>query len=213
MDDIKDETLLALGFHIFTTGYLEEGSLCFIDITNLELNAKLAVVDNSGQVVIDLEEEVVKKKNKRAAKSKEWFVKLRSPVESPLSPRPKSSSFLLPRFVPAFVTTLVPAFLPVLMPALVPTLVPAPFSYPGSPFFCYLVMLLFFVAEFQLFCHLFLVCSIQLFLLDLHLLEHSNGPCQMSLGSAYQPALESLFVCSWLLVHTIQLITTNASGV
>ena len=62
-DDIADETLQALGFQISVTGYLQERSPRFIDVTNLELNAEPAVVDNPSQVVTDSEEEMVKKKN------------------------------------------------------------------------------------------------------------------------------------------------------
>ena len=48
MDDIADKTLQALGFHIFATRYLEEGFPRFIDVTDLELNAEPAIVDNPG---------------------------------------------------------------------------------------------------------------------------------------------------------------------
>ena len=47
-DDIADKTLRALGFHISATGYLEEGLPRFTDVTDLELTAELAVVDNPG---------------------------------------------------------------------------------------------------------------------------------------------------------------------
>ena len=62
-DDIANETLQALGFHISAIRYLKERSPYFTDITDLQLTVKPAIVDNSGQVVMDSEEEVVKKKN------------------------------------------------------------------------------------------------------------------------------------------------------
>ena len=125
MDNIRDKTLRALGFYISATGYLEEESSRFTDVTDLELTTKPTVVDNPGQVVTDSEEKVVKKKNKRVAKIKERLAKLCAPVGSPLSPRPESSLFLSPRSVPAPVPALV--FAPL------PTPVPAPLSRPGSP--------------------------------------------------------------------------------
>ena len=48
MDDIADETFSALGFHTFATWYLEERSLHFTDVTDLELNVEPAIVDNLG---------------------------------------------------------------------------------------------------------------------------------------------------------------------
>ena len=131
-DDIADETFRALGFQISATGYLEEGFPRFTDVTDLELSAELAMVDNPGQVVTDSEEEVVKKKNKRAAKRKERLAKLHAPVGSPLSSRPESSILLSPRSVPALVLALVPTPMPALVPTLMPAPVPAFFSCPGS---------------------------------------------------------------------------------
>lgn len=120
-DNIENETPQALGFYISATRYLEEGSSCFTDITDLELTTKPAMVDNLSQVVTDSEEEVVKKKNKRMAKRKKWLVKLSTLIKSLLSSCPESSLFLLSYSVPTPV--------PVLMPALVPTPLPAPVSY------------------------------------------------------------------------------------
>ena len=125
-DDIADKTLQALGFHIFATRYLEKRSLCFTDVTDLKLNIEPAIIDNPGQVVTDSGEDVVKKKNKRAAKKKEWLAKLRAPVRSPLSSRLESSSCLLPRFMRTPVPALVPTPVPALGPALVPALMSAP---------------------------------------------------------------------------------------
>ena len=70
MDVIVDKFLQALDFHISAIGYFEKGSLRFINITNLKLNAEPAVVDNLGQVVMNFKEEVVKKKNKCITKKK-----------------------------------------------------------------------------------------------------------------------------------------------
>ena len=137
-DDITDKTFQAFGFHISATRYLEEGSLCFINIINLELNAELAMIDHPGQVVIDSGEEVAKKKNECAAKKN-------VPVGSLLSPCPKSSSLLslysVPTSVPALVPTLVPALVPTLMSAfmlapilaLMPAPMPALVLHSGSP--------------------------------------------------------------------------------
>ena len=141
MDDIADKILRALGFQISATGYLEEGSPHFIDVTDLVLTAESAVVDNLGQVVTDSEEEVVKKKNKRAAKRKERFAKLCAPIGSFSSPCPKSSFLLSPHSVPtpvhalmpAPMSTFVPAPVTALVPAPVSTPMPVPLSRPGSP--------------------------------------------------------------------------------
>ena len=132
-DDIASETLQALCFHISTTGYLEEESLRFIDVTDLELNVKPAVVDNIGQVVPDFEEEVVKKKNKHAAKRKKRLAKLCALVGSLLSSRPKSFLLLLSCSVPAPVSALVPAPMPTLVPVTISAPVLAPFSCLGYP--------------------------------------------------------------------------------
>ena len=152
-DDITEKTLQALGFHISATGYLEKRSLRFTDVTGLQLYAKLAVVDNPSQVVTNLEENMIKKKNKHAAKRRKRLAKLCSPLGSLLSPYPESSPLsspsAMPALMPAFVPTIVPAPMPALMPALVSVLVPAfvpapipalilvfmstPVSHPGSP--------------------------------------------------------------------------------
>ena len=93
-------------------------------------------MDNPGHVVSDFEEEVLKKKNKRAAKKKEWLAKLRALVGSPLSPHLESSFFSSPRSMSALVLALMPApmpgFVPASVPAPIPTPVPAPLSCLGS---------------------------------------------------------------------------------
>ena len=136
IDDIADKTLRALGFHIFATEYLEEVSPCFTDMTDLELSAKPAVVDNLGQVVTNSEEKVVKKKNKCAAKKKERLAKLHALFGSFLSLCLEFSLFSSPRSVPALVPALVPAPVPALvtapLPAPVLALVLAPFYRFGS---------------------------------------------------------------------------------
>lgn len=71
IDDLADKTLQALGFHISAIGYLEKEFPRFKDVTNLELTAELAMVDNASQIVTDSKEKLVKKKNKRMAKRKE----------------------------------------------------------------------------------------------------------------------------------------------
>lgn len=94
-------------------------------------------MDNPGQVVTDLEEEVVKKKNKCAAKKKERIAKFHDFVRSLLSPHPEFSPFLLPCSMPApmpalmlaLVPTLMPAFMPASMPALVSASIPALVSH------------------------------------------------------------------------------------
>ena len=128
-DDIADETLQALGFHISATGYFEEGSPRFTDVTDLELTAEPAVMNNPGQVVTDSEEKVVKKKNKCVAKRKKRLVKLCTLVGSLLSPCHKSSLLSSPHFI----STLVPAFMPAPMPHFMPAPIPVPLSCPGSP--------------------------------------------------------------------------------
>ena len=93
---IIDTTLQALGFHISTIGYLEKRIPRFTDVTNLELNTKLDVVDNPVEVVMDSKEEMVKKKNKRVIKRKKQLVKLFALVRSPLPPCSKFSLILYP---------------------------------------------------------------------------------------------------------------------
>ena len=87
------------------------------------------MVDNPGQVVMDFEEKMVKKKNKCVAKRKKRLAKLCALVGSLLSPRPESSLLSSPYFVPAPM----PALMPALMPTLVLTLMPAFLSHLGSP--------------------------------------------------------------------------------
>ena len=76
MDDLANKIFQTLGFYISTIWYLQGRFLRFIDVTDLELNANLTIVDSPGQVVTDSEEEVLKKKNKRMAKNKEQLLKL-----------------------------------------------------------------------------------------------------------------------------------------
>lgn len=134
MDDIADKTLQALGFHIFATGYLEKESSRFIDVTDLELTAKPDVLDNPNQVITDSKEKMVKKKNECAAKRKKQLAKLRTPIGSSSSPRPKFSLLSLPCSMPTSVPALVPALVLALVPAFVPVApMSASFSCLGSP--------------------------------------------------------------------------------
>lgn len=64
-------------------------------------------MDNLGQVVIDSEQEMIKKKNKHAAKRKEQLIKLCVLVESPLSLYLKFFLFLSPYFVSASMPALI----------------------------------------------------------------------------------------------------------
>ena len=127
MDNIAEKTLRTLGFHISTTGYLKKESPYFTDVTNLELTAKLVMVNNLGQVVTDFKEEVVKKKNKYVAKRKQWLAKLHVLVGSFLSPHFESSLLSSPCSMPAPMPALVPAPEPAFIPTPVPDPVPAPF--------------------------------------------------------------------------------------
>ena len=61
INDIADKTLRAFGFRISVTGYLEEGSPHFTNVTDLELTAMPAVVNNPGWIVTDSKEEMVKR--------------------------------------------------------------------------------------------------------------------------------------------------------
>lgn len=132
-DDMADETLRALGIRISATGYLEEESPRFTDITELELTAKPAVMDNPGQIVMDSEEEMVKKKNKCVAKRKERLVKLCAFVRSLLFPYPKSSLFSSLCSMPAPMPAIISAPMPAVVPAPVFASVLASFSRLGSP--------------------------------------------------------------------------------
>lgn len=168
-DDLADKTLRALGFHISTTGYLKETSPHFTDITDLELIAKSAVVENPSQVVTNLDKKMVKKKNKYAAKRKQQLAKLCVHIRSCLSPCPESSSFLLPR--------LVSAPLPAIIPAPIPGHMPAPMTTPvccsGSPIIsssCYVPIPAAFAAL-SLPCHTLIFCRGILVLLFLLLMR------------------------------------------
>lgn len=72
------------------TGYLKKRFPHFINVTNLELTAKSAAVNNSGQVVTNFKEELVKKKNKYIIKRKKQLAKLCSSIEYFLSFYPRS---------------------------------------------------------------------------------------------------------------------------
>ena len=109
MDDIGNETLWALGFHISATRYLKEGFPSFTNVTDLELITKPVVVDNPSQVVTESEKKVVKKKNKHVAKKKKQRAKLCAFIGSSLSLCSESSFLLLPCFMPVSLPTLVPA--------------------------------------------------------------------------------------------------------
>ena len=76
-------------------------------------------MDNPGLVVTDSKEKMVKKKNKRVAKKKEWLAKLHTFIGSLLSPYLEFSPFLLPCFVPASIPVLVSILIPTLMSALI----------------------------------------------------------------------------------------------
>lgn len=159
---IADKTLRAISFHISATRYLKKEYLHFINITDLKLNTKPAIINNLDQVVIDFEEEIVKKKNKHAAKRKEQFAKLCIPIRSLLFAFFESLFFLSSRsmsaLMPAFMPTPMPAFVLVLMPTSISCFgsftvlfsycISAPVSYLDSPLSYCLVILLFFVAEF-----------------------------------------------------------------
>ena len=132
MDDIEDKTLQALDFYISTTEYLKKRSSHFIDITDLELTAKLVIVDNPVQVIRNFEEEMVKMKNECAAKKKERLAKLYTPVGSFLYLCFECFLFLLPYSMPILLPIFVPVFLAVLLPVLLSAPVPALLSYFGS---------------------------------------------------------------------------------
>lgn len=68
----------------------------------------------------------MKKKNKCIAKRKKWLAKICALVGCLLSSHLESSSFLLPRSMPAPMFALVHALLPALIPALLPALVLSP---------------------------------------------------------------------------------------
>lgn len=143
-DAIINRILRALGFYIFAIIYLEIGSLCFIDVTFLELITKPAIIENLDQVVRNSKKEVVKKKNKYIAKNKKQLAKLCAFVGFFLSFNSESSSLLLLCFVlaPIFViiSALVPISVPTLMPALISTLVSCFESFAALLFYCITLM-------------------------------------------------------------------------
>lgn len=186
IDVIANKTFQALGFYISATGYLEKGPPCFTDVTNLELTAKPVVVDNLGLVVTDSKEEVVKNKNKRAAKRKKRLKKLRALIGSLLFSRLESLSLLSLHPMPALVPALVPAPVPAPLSAPVPALILAPIlALMPTPVSClrsltvlfscrmlrlYLqllppfILLLVFVLD-PLLCRSLVLCPFQLFLI------------------------------------------------
>lgn len=113
-DVIANKTLHVLSFYISATEYLKEEISCFIDVNDLELTAKLAVIDNPGQVISDYEEKVLKKKNKCVVKGKKRLKKLCAPGGSLLFPRLEYSSLLSPRFMPTPMPT--PVFTSIFRP-------------------------------------------------------------------------------------------------
>lgn len=134
------------------------------------------------------------------AKRKERLSKFCISVRFFLFPCLKFFFFLSPCLVLALIPT--PVFCLKSFAILSFCCVPAPVASATC-----LVMLLFFVTEFQLFyCHFFWL--VHLFFLDLHLSKYLNNFSQMSLGLACQPALQSTFVYFWLLACIIQMITT-----
>ena len=90
------------------------------------------MVDNPGHIVTNSKKEMVKKKNKCAAKRKERLAKLYAPVGSSLSPRPESFLLLSLYSVPALLPALVPTPILALMPAPLSAFVPTLFSCSGS---------------------------------------------------------------------------------
>lgn len=93
-----------------------------------------AVVDNPGQVVMDSEEEILKKKNKRVAKRKEQLAKLCILVGCLLSPFPKLFPLLLSRSVlaPMLALMTIPIFYPGSFAVLLSRYMLAPNSHLGS---------------------------------------------------------------------------------
>ena len=145
-DNIANETFWALGLYIFTIEYLKEGFLYFTDVTDLELNAKPIIIDNSDQVVIGSKKEVVKKKNKYAANRLEWLVKICVSVKFSSSPCFKSSFFCHFVLYPPLCSLLWPLLYPLLCPLLCLLLClllyPLPFLVLHPPLFCRLVIYL-----------------------------------------------------------------------
>lgn len=119
--------------------------------------AKLALIDNPSQVVINSKKEVVKKKDKCTAKRKEQLAKL---CGSSLSPCHKSSPLSLPCFVPVFLPTFVPAPIFALVPAFMPTFVLAPIFCLKSPavLLSYCLLTLAASKDFSSPCHILVFC-------------------------------------------------------
>lgn len=211
INDLVNKTFRVFGFYIFITRYFKKKFLCFTNVINLKLFANPAIVDNPGQVVTDFKKKVIKKKNKRVAKKKEWLAKFYVLVESFLSSHFRffiilSSCYI---FAPLFILNpllfcyfiwytllffvldpllfyylLVCLFLFLILDFLLfYHLVIYPLQLHLQLFY-YFIIFLFLIAKFQLFCYCFLYL-IHLFFLDFHLSEHSNNFCQINLGSVY----------------------------
>lgn len=83
MDTIPDSIFGALSFHFFPLGYLEEGALRFVDVTD---NSDLTIepVDNN-QPITDSKDGKMRKQNKGAVMKKVQLDNLRALIRAPAS--------------------------------------------------------------------------------------------------------------------------------
>ena len=158
-----------------------------MDVNDLELTTKPAMVDNHGLIVTNFKQEMIKKKNEYAIKRKTRLTKLYAPIKFLLSLRSKSFLFLSPCFMPTFV----PVFMLVFMPVFVSAHLFTPVSCLGScvvlssgcmpvPAVC---------VAFFLSCHAFVsCCGISALLSSLLLLSP-----RFSLGLSYLRTFQQFF--------------------
>ena len=149
---IPDETLLGLGLHILSTGYLEDGALCFNEVTehdNTGFNSKV-VEDEDGEedgkeVVTNSEEEASKKRARRKAKSNAARARAlllaampgssalaSASVPVPGSSAPASASISVPGSSTAMLGSSAPASVSIPMPGLSAAMPESSVAMPGS---------------------------------------------------------------------------------
>lgn len=145
---IPDDTLHALGFHLSLLGYLQEGAPRFADIMD---NPKFTIKPvGNNQLIIDSEDEKMKKHNKRAAKRKARLNNLCAPIwaptassttlllsysrsAAPSSSRTRSPTLLSSRPIPVLSSSLVPALLSFIRTPAIGSPLLTPISRPRTP--------------------------------------------------------------------------------
>lgn len=122
---ISDETLLRLGFHISSTGYLKDGALCFTEVSeydNTGFDCKV-VEDEDGEedskeAVTDSEKEASKKRSRHKAKNDAAQARVLLLADVPGLSAPPSAPVPVPGLSATVLGLSTPAFESVTMPGL-----------------------------------------------------------------------------------------------